>query len=197
MSKPRERIYNFIRDRILAGNPPTVREVQQAQGYRNVKSALEQIDRLVRDGELTREKGKARGLRLPGLDWEGEGVKRVPLLGRIQAGPFDLAVQELEGYIPVQSRYPAGELFALNIQGDSMIGANILNGDVAIVRRQTLAESGQVIVARVGDDATLKIFQRRGRQVVLLPANPAYPVLKPRPEELDILGRVVEVRRAL
>lgn len=122
---------------------------------------------------------------------------RVPVLGQVQAGGWNLAVEDLEAeeHLSVQTRYPPERLFALRVQGESMTGAHILPGDRVVALRGGGAESGQIVVAAVGDEATVKILRRKGRRVELHPANPAFPVLRPPPEELSILGRVIEVRR--
>lgn len=194
----RDRIFAFVRDRILAGVPPTAQEVQAHLGFKHISSAQEQLDRLVRDGQLVRlGGGVSRGLRLPAETAPAGAVAHVPILGRVQAGGFNLAEQHIEGYVPMRSKTAARDLFALRVQGESMKGAHILPGDLVIVRRQPDAETGQIVVALVDDEATVKVFKRRGRRIELHPANPAFPVLRPDPERLTLLGRVLEVRRSL
>ena len=113
------------------------------------------------------------------------------------AGSLDLAVEELEGYLPMQSRHQADELFALRVSGESMTGAGILPGDLVVVRRQRTARSGEIVVALVGDEATVKRLHLRGKRVELQPANPDYEPIVVGPRELKLLGKVVEVRRSL
>jgi repressor LexA len=121
----------------------------------------------------------------------------VPLLGRVPAGPLDTAVEELEGYIPVQSRGGDEELFALRVQGLSMRDAGILPDDVVVVRRQATARDREIVVARLGDDATVKRLRLRRGRVELHPENPEFEPIVPDPEEVEILGRVIELRRTL
>jgi repressor LexA len=121
----------------------------------------------------------------------------VPLLGRVPAGPFDLAVEELEGYLPVRSRRGPDELFGLRVSGESMTGAGILPGDVVVVRRQRRAESGEIVVALVGEEATVKRLRIRRKRIELHPDNPAFEPIVPDPDELTLLGKVIEVRRYL
>ncbi len=188
----RRRVYRWVRERLLAGEPPTVREVQRRFGFRAVETARGHLEALVREGLLAKAPGKARGYRLP-----GDPPRLVPLLGRVPAGKLEAAVEDPEGWLPVGAR-PAGEdLFALRVRGESMTGAGILPGDIVVVRRQETARPGEIVVALVGDEATVKVFRRRGRRVVLEPANPAFEPIVPDPRELRILGRVVEVRRYL
>ena len=193
----RERVFRLVRDRLLAGFPPTVREVQEAFGFRSVQTAREHLEALIAEGRLSKEKGKSRGYRLAAGFRPGPPTILVPLLGRVQAGPLNAAVEDLEGHIPVQSKYPPDQLFGLRISGESMVGAGILPGDVVVARRQPTAGSGDIVVALVGDEATVKRLRLRGKRVELHPANPDYEILRPDPNELKLLGKVIEVRRYL
>jgi repressor LexA len=189
----RERVFRLVRERILAGLPPTVREVQQAFRFRAVQTAREHLEGLVAEGRLAKEKGKSRGYRLP--DAAGPPTRLVPLLGRVQAGALSTAIEDLEGYLPIQSTRSSEELFGLRVRGESMSGVGILPGDVVIVRRQPEARSGEIVVALVGDEATVKRLRMRGRRVELHPENPDFDVIVP--DTLTLLGKVVEVRRYL
>ena len=191
----RDRVYRMVRGRLLAGAPPTTREVQEAFGFRSVQTAREHLEALVREGRLAKREGKARGYRLP---LEVGAPRLVPLLGRVPAGPFDMAVEDLEDYIPVSGGgYDEEELFGLRVRGESMSGAGILPGDVVVVRRQPRAASGDIVVALVGDEATVKRLRLRRGRAELEPENPAFETIVPDPRELRLLGRVVEVRRYL
>ena len=193
----RERVFKLVRDRLLAGSPPTVREVQEAFGFRSVQTAREHLEVLVAEGRLSKDKGKARGYRLAADLQPGLPTLLVPLLGRVPAGSLDTAVEDLEGYLPVQSRHPSGELFGLRVHGDSMRDAGIFDGDVVLVRRQPKAHSGEIVVALVGDEATVKRLRMRGRRVELHPANPDYEPIVPPAKDVTLLGKVIEVRRNL
>ena len=197
-SKPgqtRRKIYQFVRLRILSGNPPTIREVQEEFGFRSVQTAREHLQSLVAEGLLEQQNGKARGYRLP----KEPGVPSflIPLLGRVQAGSLTTAVEDLEGYITVQSRFAEDELFGLRVRGESMIDAGILPDDIVIVRKQQHADPGQIIVALVDDDATVKRFRRKNGQVVLQPENPQFSSIIVPEAAVTILGKVIEVRRYL
>lgn len=191
----REKVFRFVRDRLAGGQPPTVREVMEAFGFRSPQTAREHLDALLEEGRLKKEPGIARGFRLPG---RGEApTVMVPLLGRVPAGPLDLAIEDLEGHLPVQTRRPPGELFSLRVRGDSMKDAGILDGDVVVVRRQPRADVGDIVVAMVGDEATVKRFRMKRGRIELHPANDAYQPIVPEPGDMKILGKVVEVRRVL
>ncbi len=190
----RDKVFRFIRERLLSGRPPTIREVQESFGFLSPRTAHGHLEGLVEEGRLVKDPWKARGYRLPGK--EGPPTVLVPLLGRVPAGPLDEAIEDLEGYVPVQSRASA-ELFGLKVKGESMTGAGILPGYVVVVRRQARADPGDVVVALVGDEATVKrLRQRRGR-VELHSENPRFEPIVPDPKELKLLGKVVEVRRFL
>lgn len=191
----REKVFRFVRDRLAGGRPPTVREVMEAFGFRSPQTAREHLDALLEEGRLKKEPGVARGFRLPG---RGEApTVMVPLLGRVSAGPLNLAVEDLEGHLPVQTRRNPGELFSLRVRGDSMKDAGILDGDVVVVRQQPRADAGDIVVAMVGDEATVKRFRLKRGRIELHPENDAYTPIVPEPGDVKILGKVVEVRRTL
>lgn len=193
--RTRERVFRWVQKQLLSGRPPTVRDVQHALSFRAVQSAREHLEALVREGRLSKESGVARGYRLPST---GDApTVMVPLLGRVQAGSWTTALEECEGYLPLQSRHPPDELFSLRVRGESMTGAGILPDDVVFVRRQPTASSGSIVVALVEDEATVKRLRRRGRRMELHPENPDFEVIIPDPRRLLILGVVIEVRRSL
>ena len=191
----KRRIFLYVRDRILSGAPPTTREVQAHFGFRAVQSARDYLEALVRDGLLDKEPGKARGYRLPARS--AHPAVLVPLLGRVQAGALTTASEHPDGYLPVQSARARDELFALRVRGESMRDAAILPGDVVIVHRQESALSGEIVVALVEDEATVKRLKLSAGRIELHPANPAFDTIVPDPAQVRILGKVIEVRRYL
>ena len=193
----RKRVFEFVRSRLLEGRPPTVREVQDALGFSAVESARGHLEALVGDGLLSKESGKARGYRLADTLPMPDPIRMVPLLGRVQAGPLTAAIEDPAGYLAIPSRLPEKELFALRVRGDSMEGAAILEDDIVVVRRGAAVESGDIIVALVEDEATVKRLWRRGRRIELRAENPRYSPIVPRSGELIVLGKVIEVRRYL
>jgi repressor LexA len=205
----RERVYRFVATRLRQGDPPTVREIRDALGLRATQTVQAHLQALVADGRLEQEpvsqRGRARGYRLP---LASDAPQLVPLLGRVAAGLPSFAHQEVEGYVafvgagrghrgPLAAAAPRDALFALRVVGESMVEAAILPGDVVIVRRDVEARDGDVVVALVGDEATVKVLRQGAAGPELHPANAAFAVQRPNPEDLRILGRVVEVRRAL
>ena len=190
----RNRIYRFMRQRLLNGEPPTIREVQTAFNMRAVQSAKNHLDALVKEGRLVKASGQSRGYRLPGTASKNH---LAPLVGRVPAGPFNIAIEEIEGYIPVQSSSMEQTIFGLRVNGDSMMDAGILHGDIVLVRSGAEVHQGDIVVAMIDGEATVKEFRRGKKQIQLLPRNNAYPVLSPKPEDLTIIGKVIEVRRYL
>jgi repressor LexA len=198
----RERIYEFVRRRVLEGWPPTVREVQAAVGYRAVQSANVQLYALVEQGRLVKLPGKARGYALPDSPRGIQPSVLVPLVGRVQAGALTLAVEDPEGYVPVEMRRTLTKarieaLVALRVRGDSMVDAGIHDGDLVIVQRQPTAQDGDIVVALVDDEATVKRLRIKKNSVELVPENPAFAAIAVRPDRVVLVGKVIEVRRYL
>lgn len=190
----RERVFQFVRQQLVKGLPPTVREVQKAFGFRAVQTAREHLERLVTDGRLIKRAGSARGYGLPSHDEVKVPSLMVPILGRVQAGALSTAVEDREGEIPVWAKSPDG-LFCLRVRGESMRDAGILDGDIVVVRSQPTADSGEIVVALVGDEATVKTLRIRRNRIELHPENPDFDPIIPPPDECSILGKVIEVRR--
>jgi len=196
---PRQEAFDFFRKRALEGRPPTVRELQRGLHYKSSASARDLINWLVKHGYLERpRRGLSRNVVLPtGIAPKGKQIS-VPILGSVQAGALALAAEDVLGYLTVQTKYPAEEVFALRVRGESMIGAGLMPNDWVIVHRQPTAESGQIVVALIEDEATIKTLKRgrgRGSPVELHPANPKFSVQRYDPDVVTILGRVIESRR--
>ena len=183
----------------MHGKPPTMREIGDHFG-RASSSVFEVITALERKGYLTRSERLSRGIALTPKAGAGKrDAVNVPIIGHIAAGQPLLATENLEGTVPVDRRLAAGrELFALRVHGDSMTGAGILDGDLVIAAQQQDAQNGDVVVAVIEDEATVKRFhRRRDGAVELRPENPDHnPVIIKRPPFM-IQGKVVAVHREL
>ena len=195
----RERVYRYVRQRLEAGDPPTVREVQEELGFRAVETARKHLERLVEEGRLAKHPRSSRGYHLP--PEEDVPSVLVPLVGRVAAGGLSEAIENREGSVTVEASHADG-LFALKVEGESMVLAGILPGDVVIVQahprgRGYTGRSGDIVVALVDGEATVKTLRRDGRRIMLCPENPAFEPIVPPPDQLRILGKVVEVRRYL
>ncbi len=175
--------------------PPTVRELGQLFSLKS-STMFAHLKALERKGFVRRSPGKSRGIQLT------DAVPRrgIPLLGHVPAGPLDLAVELQGDTIEIDPDFfGEGELFALKVKGESMIEAGILDSDTVIVTKCNDALDGQIVVALVEDEATVKRLRRWENTVVLQPANAAMDplVYKPGDPEPQILGRVVGVLRKL
>ena len=177
------------------GRPPTVREICGAFGFRSTGTARDHLRALEAKGHLRKLPGKARGL-VPS-NWTGmlrAEFPPMPILGRVPAGGPLLAEENLEGTVDLSEGFAGQKVFALKVVGDSMIEAGICEGDLVVVRGQEAAEAGEIVVALVDGEATVKRLARRDGKLWLQPANKRY---EPIAVEGDtrVLGKVIGVIR--
>lgn len=172
-------------------------------GFSALESIRQHLAILVEEGRLLKRDNESRGYALPEEDQPTQ-VRDVPLLGRIPAGGLEEAVEDPEDSIPVALDDLGSEgaegSFALRVEGESMLNAGILPGDVVVVRRLddgTGARTGDIVVAMVGDEATVKTLRRSGGSIELWPENRSFKPLTLPASEVQILGVVREVRRFL
>ena len=201
-------ILEFIRQWVQRhGYPPSVREIGEAVGLVSPSSVAYQLKELERKGYLRRDPNRPRAVdvRLPAeqIEQDEEELRRlrpapayVPMVGRIAAGGPILAEQTIEDVFPLPRELVGeGNLFLLQVKGDSMIEAAICDGDWVVVRQQPTAESGEIVAAMIDGEATVKTYRVRDGHVWLMPRNPAY---EPIPgDDATILGRVVAVLRRI
>lgn len=162
-------ILQFIRDTLgESGMPPTREEIMRAFGFRSPNAAQAHLQALARKGVIELRSGTSRGIRLR----DGGGL---PLVGRVAAGQPILAEQHIEDHYSIDPRLfiPAPD-YLLRVRGMSMKDAGILDGDLLAVHRTPEAHNGQIVVARLEDEVTVKRFRRRGNRVSLLPENPEF-----------------------
>ncbi len=182
-----EKILEFLNSYIEEnGYPPSVREICAAVGLKSTATVSYHLNELKRQGRIQGDSSKKRAISLP----EAQRVGRIPLVGVVTAGLPILAVENQEGTIPWDGDQSC---FALRVRGDSMIGAGILNGDKVVVRPQPDADNGEIVVALLGDEATVKRLHRDKDGIWLLPENPNYDPIDGR--EAQILGKVKAVIR--
>ncbi|MDA8346054.1 MAG: transcriptional repressor LexA [Thermaerobacter sp.] len=187
-----QRILEFIRKSTEErGYPPSIREICQAAGLKSTSTVHSYLLRLEQANLIRRDGAKSRTIEL--VEKRPQFV-RLPLLGKVAAGRPILAEEFREGEIALpQDLVGPGAHFLLRVRGDSMIGRGINDGDLVIVRQASSAERGTLVVALIGDEATVKTLERDGQAWILRAANPAYADL--RPAELGIVGRVVGLLR--
>lgn len=211
LTEKQQEILNFIR--AYHGEHdyfPSLREIG-AHFQVSIGTVQTHLDYLKRKGALSWDKGKPRAMTLrkdpvteisaPG--WEQsfkdvvENLIRVPILGAVSAGPGLLAQENIEDTLTLPRnflRYANGDVFGLRVKGDSMIGKGILEGDLLLVRMQKDANDGEIVVALLGEEATVKTLSKRADGIYLISANPAYPPRRVG-EDFSILGKVVNLMR--
>ena len=192
-----QEVLNFIRDCIAAdGLPPTRAEIARALGFKSPNAAEQHVKALVDKGVLEWVPGASRGLRLVGAEEPG-----LPLIGRVAAGSPILAQEHILGHHAVDPKlFRPRASYLLEVRGMSMRDAGMLDGDWVAVHKTREASNGQIVVARIGDDVTVKTFSRKRNGIELLPANPDFePIVVGAggAEDFVIEGRVVGVIRRL
>jgi repressor LexA len=194
-------IESQMRDR---GYPPSVREIGEAVGLNSPSTVHTHLNTLTRFGYLRRDPTKPRAIEVTwdansGVAMERRPVRHVPLIGDVAAGTDVLAQENVEELLPLPADFTGdGDLFMLRVRGESMIDAGILDGDFVIAVQQRTAERGDIVVAGIpGDEATVKSYQPRGTNIVLVPANPTMEPMEFPADEVSIFGRVVTVIRRL
>ena len=190
-------ILEYIKDQILTrGFPPAVREICEAVQLKSTSSVHSHLETLEKNGYIRRDPTKPRAIEI--LDDNFNLTRRemvnVPIVGRVAAGEPILAEQNIEDYFPIPVEYmPNEQTFMLQVQGESMINAGILNGDYVIVQQTPSAENGDKVVALIEDGATVKTFYREEGIIRLQPENDVMdPIIL---TDVTILGKVIGVIR--
>lgn len=184
------KMLDYITESIKAeGYSPTVRDIREALGIKSTATVHAYLSKLEEKGYIQKQTGKSRTLRIE-EELTPPSAMQVPLVGRVTAGMPILAVENFDGYVDfTDGKYSKEELFALKVTGSSMIEAGILDGDIVIVRQQSVAENGEMVVALVDDSATVKTFYKENGHFRLQPENSAMePIIV---DSLSILGKVV------
>ena len=192
-------IYDYIIATIRQeGYSPSVRDIRVALDIKSTSTVHKYLSSLESKGYIQKEQGKSRTLRVEQPESRMGSTLKVPLLGQVTAGTPILAVENHEGYIdfPVMGKsYLRNHLFALHVRGESMIEAGIMDGDLIIVEKTNYAENGTIVVAMIGDEATVKTFYKENGHYRLQPENDTMdPIIV---NEVEILGKVVGVFRKL
>jgi repressor LexA len=191
LTKKEKMVFDYLVTSINEnGYAPSVRDICASLGIKSTSSAHLYLHNLETKGFIEQDAGKKRTIRLCVPYTKAFG--RVPLLGSITAGTPILAVENFDGYVDIpwkNAKYSGDELFALKVKGESMIDAGILDGDVVIVRKSSYADNGQIVVALIEDEATVKTFYREGGHFRLQPENKTMePIIV---SEVALLGIVV------
>ncbi|NTV29402.1 MAG: transcriptional repressor LexA [Candidatus Omnitrophica bacterium] len=191
LTDKQKEVLRFIYERIrFKQHAPTIREIGEHFGFSSTGTVRDYLHALVQKGYIRVQEGKSRAIELV-----KEALFQIPVLGRVQAGMPVFAAEDLLGFLNLENLvFPGPDVFALKVRGQSMRDAGIMEGDFVVVRKQDHAQSGDVVVALVGDEATVKRLARRANEYFLDPANPDFQPI-PLTSEASIIGKVVQVVR--
>ncbi|MCR5215816.1 MAG: transcriptional repressor LexA [Lachnospiraceae bacterium] len=190
-------ILEFIKSEILhRGYPPSVRDICDAVNLKSTSSVHSHLETLEKNGYIRRDPSKPRTIEIidDSFNLTRRDMVNVPMLGDVAAGDPILAVQHINNFFPIPTEFlPMGEIFMLEVHGDSMINVGIFDGDHIIVRKQNTASNGEIVVALIDDSSTVKRFYKEGDHIRLQPENDALdPIIVP---DCQIMGKVVGLVR--
>lgn len=202
-----QKILDFLNEQVkLKGYPPSVREICTAVGFKSTSTVHSYLEKLKKEGYIQKDPTKPRALKIVKNDNEQKESKEVysrremvdvPIIGKVTAGQPILAVENIEDTFPLPLDFVQGSTaFMLRVQGDSMIEAGIFDRDFILVKQQSTATNGDIVVALIGDEATVKTFYKENGYVRLQPENRYLDPIIVR-DNLSILGKVIGVFRKL
>ena len=196
LTESQAQVLSFIRERHRdSGVPPSYREIQEHFGYKAVGTVQDHVRALREKGYLEPAGGRARGI-VP-VNARIEGTKRIPIYGEIAAGSLREAPQVELGSLVVADTAAKGPSFALRVVGDSMIEAGIFEGDHLIVERGSRVRHGDIVVALLNGETTVKYYERRDGQIYLVPANREMEPIPVTAGSFEIQGKVVGLQRRI
>jgi repressor LexA len=195
-------VFNFLEDHLRKkGFPPTLREIASHFGLKGPKGPQKTLTILERKGHIRKVPGGSRAIEILNfLPYETNKVISIPIVGRVKAGEPILAIENIEGYLNLDRSLVSSEnVFLLRVQGDSMIDAHIQDGDFALVKPQPNVENGEIVVALIDDEATIKKIFKKRDLIRLEPANPNMEptVVRRGEKKVTIAGKVVGIFRKL
>ena len=195
-TKQRE-ILEYIKQEILnKGYPPAVREICEAVDLKSTSSVHSHLETLEKNGYIRRDPTKPRAIEIidDNFNLTRREVVNVPLIGQVAAGQPLLAVENITSYFPIPAEFiPKEEVFMLNVKGESMVNAGIYDGDQIIVKQQSTASNGEIVVALVDDSATVKRFYKENGHIRLQPENDFMePIIV---DSSEIIGKVIGLIR--
>lgn len=199
LTAKQRQIFDYIEGEITdRGHAPTIREIGLRFGITSTNGVRTHLTALIKKGYVKKQQFISRGLELSRPI--ANQIGRMPLVGRVAAGsPID-AIENIEKDLAFDLSFvPKGESFALRVNGDSMKNAGILDGDIVLVKKQAVAQRGDIIVARINNEATVKRYQPEGDKILLMPENDAFEpiVVSKRSGEFRIEGKVVGLVRRM
>lgn len=199
ISKKQAEILEYIKEEILnKGYPPAVREICEAVKLKSTSSVHSHLETLEKNGYIRRDPTKPRAIEIVDdqFNLTRREMRNIPIVGTVAAGQPILATENVEGYFPILAdELPSGDLFMLNVKGESMINAGIFDGDKVIVLQQQVAKNGDMVVALIEDSATVKTYYKEESQYRLQPENDTMEPIYT--NEVIILGKVIGVLRII
>jgi len=192
LTKSQQLVLDFLRQRSRDGVPPSVREICSATGIKSTSSVHNHLCALEEMGYIKRSSGLNRSIRLA----DDTPIIQVPLIGRVTAGAPVYASEDIVGYIPFPAAMDNGNrLFALRVSGESMRNAGIMDGDIIVAEKSATASNGEIVVALIDEEATVKRVFRENNMVRLQPENDCYEPIMVRADHVTLLGRVISCIR--
>lgn len=202
-----QKILDFLNEQVrIKGYPPSVREICSAVGFKSTSTVHSYLEKLKKEGLIQKDATKPRALKIVRNDNYENQTKEVysrremvdvPIIGKVTAGLPILAVENIEDTFPLPLDFVQGSTaFMLRVQGDSMIEAGIFDRDFILVKQQSTATNGDIVVALIGDEATVKTFYKENGYVRLQPENKYFEPIIVR-DNFSILGKVIGVFRKL
>ena len=180
LTAKQEKVLKFIRERVGENLPPTIREIAGEMGFGSTGTVRDYLAALQKKGYLTRANNKSRAIQL---------LNKIPIISSIAAGAPSLAYEDIEGYVEVSR----DNVFALKVKGESMIDVGIMDGDIAVIRKQKTADNGDIIAALLdNNEVTLKKLRRSAGKPFLEAANSKYPPIH---KDFSIIGKLVNIIR--
>ena len=197
ITKKQTEILEYIKSQILnKGYPPSVRDICTAVNLKSTSSVHAHLETLEKNGYIRRDPTKPRAVEIidDNFNLTRREVVNVPLIGQVAAGQPLLAVENITGYFPIPAEFiPKEEVFMLNVKGESMVNAGIYDGDQIIVKQQSTASNGEIVVALVDDSATVKRFYKENGHIRLQPENDFMePIIV---DSCEIIGKVIGLIR--
>jgi len=202
-----EEILNFIQQfQQESGYPPTLREIGKRFDISSTFGVKRHLDALSKKGYLNILSNASRGISITKdesfnsvhIDISEKGDNKIPIVGRVAAGSPIFAEENIEGSVLIDPTFikKSENCFALKVKGDSMIDAGIFEGDLVIISPQSIASNGDIIVARINDEVTVKVYEFKSQEIKLIPKNKNYdPIVIQNKEEFSIVGKVTGVLR--
>ena len=201
LTKKQAGFLSFLKEYLQErGYPPTVREIMEGLGFSSTYIVKKYLDILERKGYIKRQFNSPRAIEIVEALVRSQELRSIPIVGRVRAGTPHPTIEDIEGYLSVDKTICRGnDTFFLRVVGDSMIGAHIQEGDLVLVKSQPVANNGEIVVALINGEATVKRFLKKGDTIQLMPEHPTMkPItIKEGQADVHIIGKVTTVIRQL